>query len=74
MNQFGLFGKNPKGIRSRVVSAIAQEVFNAKQLVVLCRSIRATQRPGFDLAGIGGHCEISDEGVGGLPGTVRDDG
>src|SRR5215216_79331 len=51
----------------------AQVLFDAQQLIVLCRAIGARKRSGFDLSGVGGDSEIGDKRIFSLAGTMRDD-
>src|ERR1035441_9300054 len=51
---------------------LAHLLFDAQQLVVLRDAVGAAGRSGLDLAGVGGHGEVGDDGIFGFTRAVRD--
>src|SRR5579862_8332014 len=58
---------------ARILRFVAQPGLDAQELVVLRDAVGAARRAGLDLAGVGGNCEVGDEGVLRLAAAVRDD-
>lgn len=56
--------------KNRVISKL---FFDAKELVVLCDTVRAAHRAGFDLSTVGRDGEIRDGAVLGFTRTVTED-
>src|SRR5690606_1880077 len=55
-----------------VAGAVAEQLLDPQQLVVLRDPVAAGGGPGLDLPGVGGHGQVGDGGVLGLAGAVAD--
>src|SRR6056297_2773520 len=59
-----------EGGLAAVFGGVAEFGFDAQQLVVLGDPVAARRGAGLDLPAVGGHGEVGDRGVFGLPGAV----
>src|ERR1700761_9246243 len=79
MNCFGMLASWPlprplEHALAGVTRTRPQLLFDADELVVLGVPVRARERAGLDLAGIGGDGDVGDGRILGLAGAMRDDG
>ena len=59
-----------EGFDAEEFGGLAELFFDAQELVVLGDAVGAAGGAGLDLAGVGGHGDVGDDGVLGLAGAV----
>src|SRR3954462_11571645 len=64
-------GSGAKCRAARICGVRAEDLLDAQELVVLGHAVRAGRRARLDLTAAGGHGEVGDRGVLGLPRAVR---